>query len=120
MIAAYMSRLPTGMFSFHQSTVPFWPEKDSKKLKIKVEGCNSAPHSINFHKEENCLLLHLDNTVGTPLQCTPSTLLHCFIMAYNGGGRLVCAIAGFGGSLIIPLILLTSIYKERSFEIVLK
>ncbi|XP_023658646.1 intermembrane lipid transfer protein VPS13A isoform X2 [Paramormyrops kingsleyae] len=47
-----------------QSTVPFWPEKDSKKLKIKVEGCSSAPHSINFHKEENCLLLHLDNTLG--------------------------------------------------------
>uniref|UniRef100_A0A8C9TJI0 Vacuolar protein sorting 13 homolog A n=1 Tax=Scleropages formosus TaxID=113540 RepID=A0A8C9TJI0_SCLFO len=47
-----------------QSAVPFWPEKDSKKLRIKVEGCQSTPHSISFHKQENCLLLHLDNTLG--------------------------------------------------------
>ncbi|XP_061117583.1 vacuolar protein sorting-associated protein 13A isoform X1 [Conger conger] len=47
-----------------QVAVPFWPEKDSKKVKVKVEGCHSTPHTINFHKQENCLLLHLDNTMG--------------------------------------------------------
>ncbi|MFT7811875.1 vacuolar protein sorting-associated protein 13A isoform X2 [Arapaima gigas] len=47
-----------------QSAVPFWPERDSKKLRIKVEGCQSTPQSISFHKQENCLLLHLDNTLG--------------------------------------------------------
>ncbi|KAJ8413943.1 hypothetical protein AAFF_G00065410 [Aldrovandia affinis] len=48
----------------NQVAVPFWPEKDSKKLKVKVEGCHSTPHTINFHQQENCLLLHLDNTLG--------------------------------------------------------
>ncbi|XP_064209296.1 vacuolar protein sorting-associated protein 13A [Anguilla rostrata] len=47
-----------------QVAVPFWPERDSKKLKVKVEGCHSTPHTVNFHKQENCLLLHLDNTLG--------------------------------------------------------
>ncbi|KAG9337212.1 hypothetical protein JZ751_029692, partial [Albula glossodonta] len=47
-----------------QVAVPFWPEKDSKKLKVKVDGCHSTPHTINFHQQENCLLLHLDNTLG--------------------------------------------------------
>ncbi|XP_041957413.1 vacuolar protein sorting-associated protein 13A isoform X2 [Alosa sapidissima] len=46
-----------------QSAVPFWPERESKKLKVKVEGCQST-QVINFHKPENCLLLHLDNTLG--------------------------------------------------------
>ncbi|XP_062399567.1 vacuolar protein sorting-associated protein 13A isoform X2 [Sardina pilchardus] len=46
-----------------QSAVPFWPERESKKLKVKVEGCQST-QLINFHKPENCLLLHLDNTLG--------------------------------------------------------
>ncbi|XP_036383579.1 vacuolar protein sorting-associated protein 13A isoform X2 [Megalops cyprinoides] len=47
-----------------EAAVPFWPEKDSKKLKVKVEGCSSTPHTIDFHKQENCLLLHLDNKLG--------------------------------------------------------
>uniref|UniRef100_A0A8C7Q7U3 Vacuolar protein sorting 13 homolog A n=1 Tax=Oncorhynchus mykiss TaxID=8022 RepID=A0A8C7Q7U3_ONCMY len=48
----------------HQAAIPFWPEKDSKKLKIKVEGCQSTPQTMDFTKPENCLLLHLDNTLG--------------------------------------------------------
>ncbi|XP_066567209.1 intermembrane lipid transfer protein VPS13A isoform X2 [Amia ocellicauda] len=48
----------------NQSAVPFWPEKDSKKLIIKIEGSDSQPQTIDFHKQENCLLLHLDNKVG--------------------------------------------------------
>ncbi|KAM9858498.1 intermembrane lipid transfer protein VPS13A [Aulostomus maculatus] len=47
-----------------QSAIPFWPENDTKQLKIKVEGCLSPPRTINFTRPENCLLLHLDNSVG--------------------------------------------------------
>ncbi|XP_070690657.1 intermembrane lipid transfer protein VPS13A [Pempheris klunzingeri] len=47
-----------------QSAVPFWPENDTKRLKIKVEGCLLPPRTIDFTRPENCLLLHLDNSVG--------------------------------------------------------
>ncbi|XP_043102019.1 vacuolar protein sorting-associated protein 13A isoform X3 [Puntigrus tetrazona] len=47
-----------------QAAVPFWPEKDSKKLRVKVEGCQSSPRAFYFHHPENCLLLHLDKTLG--------------------------------------------------------
>uniref|UniRef100_A0A8B9KVP3 Vacuolar protein sorting 13 homolog A n=1 Tax=Astyanax mexicanus TaxID=7994 RepID=A0A8B9KVP3_ASTMX len=46
------------------AAVPFWPERESKKMKVKVDGCQTAAHTINFHQPENCLLLHLDNTLG--------------------------------------------------------
>ncbi|XP_059192632.1 vacuolar protein sorting-associated protein 13A [Centropristis striata] len=47
-----------------QSSIPFWPENDTKQLKIKVEGCLLPPRTIDFTRPENCLLLHLDNSVG--------------------------------------------------------
>ncbi|KAM7416667.1 hypothetical protein PAMA_018632 [Pampus argenteus] len=47
-----------------QSAIPFWPENNAKQLKIKVQGCLSPPRTINFKRPENCLLLHLDNSVG--------------------------------------------------------
>uniref|UniRef100_A0A3Q3JC42 Vacuolar protein sorting 13 homolog A n=1 Tax=Monopterus albus TaxID=43700 RepID=A0A3Q3JC42_MONAL len=47
-----------------QSAIPFWPENDAKKLKIKVGGSRSPPKTIDFTRPENCLLLHLDNSVG--------------------------------------------------------
>ncbi|XP_030592859.1 intermembrane lipid transfer protein VPS13A isoform X2 [Archocentrus centrarchus] len=47
-----------------QSAIPFWPENDTKKLKIKVHGCLSPPLTVDFTRPENCLLLHLDNTLG--------------------------------------------------------
>ncbi|XP_058492942.1 vacuolar protein sorting-associated protein 13A isoform X2 [Solea solea] len=47
-----------------QSSIPFWPENDTKRLKIKVEGCLSPPRTIDFTRPENCLLLRLDNSVG--------------------------------------------------------
>ncbi|XP_031686198.1 vacuolar protein sorting-associated protein 13A isoform X2 [Oncorhynchus kisutch] len=47
-----------------QAAIPFWPERDSKKLKVKVEGSRSTPQTMDFTKPENCLLLHLDNTLG--------------------------------------------------------
>uniref|UniRef100_A0A3B4A869 Uncharacterized protein n=1 Tax=Periophthalmus magnuspinnatus TaxID=409849 RepID=A0A3B4A869_9GOBI len=46
-----------------ESAVPFWPENDTKRLKIKVEGL-SPPQIIDFTRPENCLLLHLDNSMG--------------------------------------------------------
>ncbi|XP_071339167.1 intermembrane lipid transfer protein VPS13A isoform X1 [Trachinotus anak] len=47
-----------------QPGIPFWPENDTKRLKIKVDGCLSPPRTIDFTRPENCLLLHLDNSVG--------------------------------------------------------
>ncbi|XP_015249617.1 PREDICTED: vacuolar protein sorting-associated protein 13A isoform X2 [Cyprinodon variegatus] len=47
-----------------QSAVPFWPESDTGRLKIKLEGCLAPPQTIDFTKAENCLLLRLDNSVG--------------------------------------------------------
>ncbi|XP_047447117.1 vacuolar protein sorting-associated protein 13A isoform X3 [Mugil cephalus] len=47
-----------------QSAIPFWPENDAKQLRIKVEGCLSVPQTIDFTRPENCLLLHLDNSMG--------------------------------------------------------
>ncbi|XP_045891706.1 vacuolar protein sorting-associated protein 13A isoform X2 [Micropterus dolomieu] len=47
-----------------QSAIPFWPENDTKQLKIKVEGCLLPPRTIDFTRPENCLLLHLDNSAG--------------------------------------------------------
>ncbi|XP_029017431.1 vacuolar protein sorting-associated protein 13A isoform X2 [Betta splendens] len=47
-----------------QSVIPFWPENDTKRVKIKVEGCLLPPRVIDFSKPENCLLLRLDNSMG--------------------------------------------------------
>ncbi|XP_036434443.1 vacuolar protein sorting-associated protein 13A isoform X2 [Colossoma macropomum] len=47
-----------------EAAVPFWPERDSKKLRVKVDGCQTSAQAINFHQPENCLLLRLDNTLG--------------------------------------------------------
>ncbi|TKS78631.1 Vacuolar protein sorting-associated protein 13A [Collichthys lucidus] len=47
-----------------QTAIPFWPENDTKRLKIKVEGCLLPPRTIDFTRPENCLLLHLDDSVG--------------------------------------------------------
>ncbi|XP_026177375.1 intermembrane lipid transfer protein VPS13A isoform X2 [Mastacembelus armatus] len=47
-----------------QSAIPFWPENDTKQLKIKVQGSLSPPQTIDFTRPENCLLLRLDNSVG--------------------------------------------------------
>lgn len=47
-----------------QSAIPFWPENDTKRLKIKVEDCVLPPRTIDFTRPENCLLLHMDNSVS--------------------------------------------------------
>uniref|UniRef100_A0A493TJU7 Vacuolar protein sorting 13 homolog A n=1 Tax=Anas platyrhynchos platyrhynchos TaxID=8840 RepID=A0A493TJU7_ANAPP len=47
-----------------QQCIPFWPENDANKLLVRVENSDLPPKKINFDKQENCLLLHLDNKLG--------------------------------------------------------
>ncbi|XP_024132153.1 vacuolar protein sorting-associated protein 13A isoform X3 [Oryzias melastigma] len=47
-----------------QSAIPFWPENGTKKLKIKVDGCLGPPLKVDFTRQENSLLLHLDDSLG--------------------------------------------------------
>uniref|UniRef100_A0A3Q3WPE0 Uncharacterized protein n=1 Tax=Mola mola TaxID=94237 RepID=A0A3Q3WPE0_MOLML len=47
-----------------QSGIPFWPENNTRRLQIKVGGCVLPPRTIDFTRPENCLLLHMDNSVG--------------------------------------------------------
>ncbi|NXU72099.1 VP13A protein, partial [Oreotrochilus melanogaster] len=47
-----------------QQCIPFWPENDANKLLVRVENSNLPAKKINFNKQENCLLLHLDNKLG--------------------------------------------------------
>ncbi|XP_018413755.1 PREDICTED: vacuolar protein sorting-associated protein 13A [Nanorana parkeri] len=44
--------------------VPFWPDCMKNKLTVEVEGCQTPPKRINFDKQENCTLLHLDEKLG--------------------------------------------------------
>uniref|UniRef100_A0A670J300 Vacuolar protein sorting 13 homolog A n=1 Tax=Podarcis muralis TaxID=64176 RepID=A0A670J300_PODMU len=47
-----------------QQCTPFWPEKNESKLRVRVEHSDIPPKIIRFDKQENCLLLHLDNRLG--------------------------------------------------------
>ncbi|NXA51596.1 VP13A protein, partial [Nothocercus julius] len=47
-----------------QQCIPFWPESDANKLLVRVENSDLPAKKINFDKQENCLLLHLDNKFG--------------------------------------------------------
>ncbi|XP_066473905.1 intermembrane lipid transfer protein VPS13A isoform X2 [Tiliqua scincoides] len=47
-----------------QQCTPFWPENNEKKLRVRVENSDIPPKSIQLNKQENCLLLHLDNKLG--------------------------------------------------------
>ncbi|XP_067886095.1 vacuolar protein sorting-associated protein 13A [Heterodontus francisci] len=44
--------------------IPFWPARDSERLAVRIEGCSAGPQKVYFNKQENCLLLHLDNKFG--------------------------------------------------------
>ncbi|XP_072137655.1 intermembrane lipid transfer protein VPS13A isoform X1 [Mobula birostris] len=44
--------------------IPFWPARGSEKLVVRVEGCSVQPQKFYFNKQENCLLLRLDNKFG--------------------------------------------------------
>ncbi|XP_060693948.1 vacuolar protein sorting-associated protein 13A isoform X1 [Hemiscyllium ocellatum] len=43
---------------------PFWPARDSERLAVRIEGCSAGPQKFYFNKQENCLLLRLDNKFG--------------------------------------------------------
>ncbi|XP_048449432.1 vacuolar protein sorting-associated protein 13A [Rhincodon typus] len=43
---------------------PFWPARDSERLAVRIEGCSAGPQKVYFNKQENCLLLRLDNKFG--------------------------------------------------------
>ncbi|XP_058157611.1 intermembrane lipid transfer protein VPS13A isoform X2 [Dasypus novemcinctus] len=47
-----------------EQCIPFWPEDASSKLLIKVERNEGPPKKIYFNKQENCILLRLDNELG--------------------------------------------------------
>ncbi|XP_042636651.1 vacuolar protein sorting-associated protein 13A [Orycteropus afer afer] len=47
-----------------EQCIPFWPEDASHKLLIQVERSQDPPKKIYFNKQENCILLHLDNELG--------------------------------------------------------
>ncbi|XP_004383340.1 intermembrane lipid transfer protein VPS13A isoform X1 [Trichechus manatus latirostris] len=47
-----------------EQCIPFWPEDASNKLLIQVERSQGPPKKIYFNKQENCILLRLDNELG--------------------------------------------------------
>ncbi|XP_060618149.2 intermembrane lipid transfer protein VPS13A isoform X1 [Anolis sagrei] len=47
-----------------QQCIPFWPEKNERKFRVKVENSDLPPKIIQYDKQENSLLLHLNNTLG--------------------------------------------------------
>ncbi|XP_058421598.1 intermembrane lipid transfer protein VPS13A isoform X1 [Diceros bicornis minor] len=47
-----------------EQCIPFWPEDASNKLLIQVERNEGPPKKIHFNKQENCILLRLDNELG--------------------------------------------------------
>ncbi|XP_026526945.1 vacuolar protein sorting-associated protein 13A [Notechis scutatus] len=49
---------------FFQQCVPFWPENNDSKLQVRVKDSYIPSKVIQLDKQENCLLLHLDNKLG--------------------------------------------------------
>ncbi|XP_037004998.2 intermembrane lipid transfer protein VPS13A isoform X2 [Artibeus jamaicensis] len=47
-----------------EQCIPFWPEDASNTLLIQVERSKGPPKKIHFNKQENCILLRLDNELG--------------------------------------------------------
>ncbi|XP_070287563.1 intermembrane lipid transfer protein VPS13A isoform X1 [Myotis yumanensis] len=47
-----------------EQCIPFWPEDASNKLLIQVERSRGPPQKIHLNKQENCILLRLDNELG--------------------------------------------------------
>uniref|UniRef100_A0A670YVR3 Vacuolar protein sorting 13 homolog A n=1 Tax=Pseudonaja textilis TaxID=8673 RepID=A0A670YVR3_PSETE len=47
-----------------QQCVPFWPENNDSKLQVRVKDSYIPSKVIQLDKQENCLLLHLDNKLG--------------------------------------------------------
>uniref|UniRef100_A0A8C6Y6U2 Vacuolar protein sorting 13 homolog A n=1 Tax=Naja naja TaxID=35670 RepID=A0A8C6Y6U2_NAJNA len=47
-----------------QQCIPFWPENNDSKLQVRVKDSYIPSKVIQLDKQENCLLLHLDNKLG--------------------------------------------------------
>ncbi|XP_048662741.1 LOW QUALITY PROTEIN: intermembrane lipid transfer protein VPS13A [Marmota marmota marmota] len=47
-----------------EQCIPFWPEDAGSKLLIQVERSEGPPKRIYFNKQENCILLRLNNELG--------------------------------------------------------
>ncbi|XP_044301886.1 vacuolar protein sorting-associated protein 13A isoform X2 [Varanus komodoensis] len=47
-----------------QQCIPFWPQNNESKLQVRVENSDIPPKIIQLDKQENSLLLHLDNRLG--------------------------------------------------------
>ncbi|XP_016078375.1 PREDICTED: vacuolar protein sorting-associated protein 13A isoform X2 [Miniopterus natalensis] len=47
-----------------EQCIPFWPQDASNKLLIQVERSEGPPKKIHLNKQENCILLRLDNELG--------------------------------------------------------
>uniref|UniRef100_A0A6J0T466 Intermembrane lipid transfer protein VPS13A isoform X2 n=1 Tax=Pogona vitticeps TaxID=103695 RepID=A0A6J0T466_9SAUR len=47
-----------------QQCIPFWPENNESKLQVRVQDSDIPPKIIQYDKQENSLLLHLDNRLG--------------------------------------------------------
>ncbi|XP_008831572.1 vacuolar protein sorting-associated protein 13A isoform X2 [Nannospalax galili] len=47
-----------------EECIPFWPEDASSKLLIQVERSEGPPKRIYFNKQDNCILLRLNNELG--------------------------------------------------------
>uniref|UniRef100_A0A8D2E0N3 Vacuolar protein sorting 13 homolog A n=1 Tax=Sciurus vulgaris TaxID=55149 RepID=A0A8D2E0N3_SCIVU len=47
-----------------EQCIPFWPEDACSKLLIQVERSEGPPKRIYFNKQENCILLRLNNELG--------------------------------------------------------
>ncbi|KAF7250400.1 Vacuolar protein sorting-associated protein 13A [Varanus komodoensis] len=49
---------------FLEKCIPFWPQNNESKLQVRVENSDIPPKIIQLDKQENSLLLHLDNRLG--------------------------------------------------------
>ncbi|XP_062937463.1 intermembrane lipid transfer protein VPS13A isoform X3 [Cynocephalus volans] len=47
-----------------EQCIPFWPVDASSKLLVQVERNNNPPKGIHLNKQENCILLRLNNELG--------------------------------------------------------
>uniref|UniRef100_A0A8C6HGY3 Vacuolar protein sorting 13A n=1 Tax=Mus spicilegus TaxID=10103 RepID=A0A8C6HGY3_MUSSI len=47
-----------------EQSIPFWPENASNILLIQVERSEDPPKRIYFNKQDNCILLRLNNELG--------------------------------------------------------
>lgn len=112
---------------FIQPATPFWPENGTKKLKIKVDGCLTPPLKVDFTRQENSLLLHLNDSVGTyfdggitgfrgggVLRNLVILLLCCFL--FNVVGRHHCGCESVGALGHNPILRVSGRFSPLSYH----